>query len=49
MRAEAAVLWDYGQDWRIDELDLADPGPGEVLVNLTASGLCHSGRARPGR
>ncbi len=26
----------------IAELDLADPGPGEVLVRIVAAGLCHS-------
>lgn len=27
---------------RIDEVDLAPPGPGEVLVKIAAAGLCHS-------
>ncbi|MFU8776658.1 MAG: zinc-dependent alcohol dehydrogenase family protein [Roseovarius sp.] len=26
----------------IETLDLADPGPGEVLVRISAAGLCHS-------
>lgn len=26
----------------IEELDLRDPGPGEVLIKLKAAGLCHS-------
>ncbi|RBY82398.1 alcohol dehydrogenase [Geodermatophilus sp. TF02-6] len=42
MRTEAAVLWDYGQDWRVEELELDEPRQGEVLVRLAASGLCHS-------
>ncbi|HEX4009461.1 MAG TPA: NDMA-dependent alcohol dehydrogenase [Solirubrobacteraceae bacterium] len=42
MKTQAAVLWEYGGDWEIDELTLDDPGESEVLVRLTASGLCHS-------
>lgn len=42
MKTQAAVLWDYGRDWELDELTLDDPREGEVLVRLAASGLCHS-------
>jgi S-(hydroxymethyl)glutathione dehydrogenase/alcohol dehydrogenase len=42
VKTQAAVLWRYGQDWQIEELDLDDPQAGEVLVRLAASGLCHS-------
>lgn len=42
MKTQAAVLWEYGQDWQIEELELDDPGEGEVMVRLAASGLCHS-------
>jgi S-(hydroxymethyl)glutathione dehydrogenase/alcohol dehydrogenase len=42
MDARAAVLWDTHQPWQIEEITLDDPGPNEVLVELTASGLCHS-------
>jgi alcohol dehydrogenase len=31
-----------GAPLEVTELDLAPPGPGEVLVRLRASGLCHS-------
>jgi alpha/beta hydrolase family protein/alcohol dehydrogenase-like protein len=41
VRTEAAVLWEYGQDWQVTELDLDEPRQGEVLVRLAASGLCH--------
>ena len=42
MKAKAAVLYGVGEQWKIEEIEIADPGPGEVLVKLTASGLCHS-------
>jgi NDMA-dependent alcohol dehydrogenase len=42
MKAKAAVMYQVGEPWRIEEVEVNDPGPGEVLVKLTASGLCHS-------
>jgi S-(hydroxymethyl)glutathione dehydrogenase/alcohol dehydrogenase len=42
MKTKAAVLWGLGQKWEVEEVDLDPPGPGEVMVRLTASGLCHS-------
>jgi len=42
MKTQAAVLWEPGGKWEIEEVDLDPPGSGEVLVRLVASGLCHS-------
>ena len=42
MRTRAAVCWEVGRPWEITELQLADPGAGEVLVKLEYAGLCHS-------
>jgi NDMA-dependent alcohol dehydrogenase len=42
MKTRAAVLWDVGQDWKIEEVELDDPGPGEIVVQTKAAGLCHS-------
>jgi NDMA-dependent alcohol dehydrogenase len=42
MRTNAAVLWEVGTPWSVEEVELADPGPGQVLVRLGATGLCHS-------
>ena len=50
MRMRAAVLCESGlpppyaqsRPLRLDEVDLDDPGPGEVLIALRAAGLCHS-------
>ena len=42
MKTRAAVLTGTERDWEIMELEVDDPGPGEVLVRWVASGLCHS-------
>lgn len=42
MRIRAAVLEQTGGPLTIAELELAAPGPEEVLVRLAASGVCHS-------
>jgi len=42
MRTQAAVLWESGTDWKIEEIELDPPKDGEVLVRLRAAGLCHS-------
>jgi alcohol dehydrogenase len=50
MKTRAAVLETMGaappyavsQPLRIVEVDLAPPGPGEVLIKIGAAGLCHS-------
>ena len=39
---KAAVLYKPNTPLEIEELDLAEPGPGEVLVKMMASGVCHS-------
>ena len=42
MRMQAAVLEEFGAPLVVQEVDLADPGPGEVLVRLEACGVCHT-------
>jgi len=50
MRMTAAVMYEQGlptpfaqsQPFRIEEVELDPPGPGEVLVEIRAAGLCHS-------
>lgn len=42
MKTTAAVLWELGQPWSVEEIELDAPKAGEVLVELAASGLCHS-------
>lgn len=42
MKTKAAVLWGLHQKWEVEEVELDGPRHGEVMVKLTASGLCHS-------
>ena len=38
----AAILWTQGEPLSVEPVDLAPPGPGEVLVEVKAAGVCHS-------
>jgi S-(hydroxymethyl)glutathione dehydrogenase / alcohol dehydrogenase len=42
MRMRAAVLEEFGAPLRVQEVDLAEPRAGEVLVRLVACGVCHT-------
>ncbi len=42
MKIRAAVLEEFGQPLVVQEVDLAEPGSGEVLVRLVACGVCHT-------
>ncbi|HEX9841453.1 MAG TPA: Zn-dependent alcohol dehydrogenase [bacterium] len=42
MRIKAAVLYGANQPFKVEELELDPPGPGEVLVKMVATGVCHS-------
>ncbi len=42
MKTRAAILWEVGKDWSVEEIDLDPPRSGEVLVRLVGSGLCRS-------
>ena len=46
VRIRAAVLERDRRAADVEELELAPPGPGEVLVRLHASGVCHSDLTR---
>lgn len=38
----AAVLWGPQQDWKVEDMTIDDPGPGEVIVETAYAGMCHS-------
>jgi NDMA-dependent alcohol dehydrogenase len=42
MRSRAAILYEYGRPWTVEEFELDPPRAGEVLLRLAATGLCHS-------
>ena len=42
MRIRAAVLEEFGAPLVVQEVDLAEPKAGEVLVRLAACGVCHT-------
>jgi S-(hydroxymethyl)glutathione dehydrogenase / alcohol dehydrogenase len=42
MQVRAALLWEQGKPLSVEHVELAPPGPGEVLVEVKAAGVCHS-------
>jgi len=42
MKTKAAVAWRSGAPLTIEEVDLAGPRDGEVLVEVKATGICHT-------
>jgi S-(hydroxymethyl)glutathione dehydrogenase/alcohol dehydrogenase len=42
VKIRAAVLEEFAKPLQVTELDLAEPGAGEVLVRLEACGVCHT-------
>lgn len=42
MRIRAAVLEEFGAPLRVQDVELAGPAAGEVLVRLEACGVCHT-------
>lgn len=41
-RIKAAICHRFGEPLSIEEIEIADPGPGEVMVNVKACAICHS-------
>ncbi len=42
MKTRAAVLWEIGADWSVEEIELDPPKQGEVLIKMHTAGICHS-------
>lgn len=42
MKTAAAILLEKGQDMVIDDIEIPDPGPTQVIIKQFASGVCHS-------
>ena len=39
---QAAVVHNFGDELTIDDVEVPQPGPGQALVKLIASGVCHT-------
>ncbi|QCP49873.1 alcohol dehydrogenase AdhP [Trinickia violacea] len=39
---KAAVVHAFGEPLKIEEVPVPTPGPGQILVNIKASGVCHT-------
>ncbi len=42
MKSKAAIAWAAGKPLEIDEIDVEGPKAGEVMVQIKASGVCHT-------
>ena len=42
MKTRAAIAFGAGKPLEIHEVDLQDPQPGEVLIEIKATGICHT-------
>ncbi len=42
MKTRAAVAWEAGKPLEIEEIDIAGPKAGEVMVQIKATGVCHT-------
>ena len=40
MKSRAAVFYGAGRPLEVREIDLDEPGPGDVLVRMAAVGIC---------
>lgn len=46
-RVQALVVHALGQTPVLEEVDVSDPGPGEVRIRIAAAGVCHTERRFP--
>ena len=42
MKSRAAVAWEAGKPLVIEEVDVDGPKKGEVLLRISATGVCHT-------
>ena len=54
MKSRAAVAWEAGKPLVVEEIEVEGPKSGEVLLNVKATGVCHTDAftlvgKRPGR
>ncbi|TEA70327.1 S-(hydroxymethyl)glutathione dehydrogenase, partial [Allopusillimonas ginsengisoli] len=42
MKTKAAIAWKAGAPLTIEDVELSGPKAGEVLVEIKATGICHT-------
>lgn len=42
MKSRAAIAWEAGRPLEIEEIDVTGPKEGEVLIQIKATGVCHT-------
>lgn len=42
MKTKGALLWGTDKPWSVEEIEIGEPRPGEVLIRMEAAGLCRS-------
>jgi len=42
MKVRAAIAWEGSKHFFIEELELSEPGPDDILVRMVGAGLCHT-------
>lgn len=42
MKSRAAIAWEAGKPLSLEEVDVASPKKGEVLIRIVATGVCHT-------
>lgn len=42
MKTRAAVMWESGSAWSVDDIELNDPQDDEVVIRMEYAGLCHT-------
>jgi len=42
MKSKAAIAWEAGKTLEIEEIEVAAPRAGEVLIRMVATGVCHT-------
>ena len=42
MKSRAAIAWEAGKPLSVEEIEVAGPKAGEVLVRIVATGVCHT-------
>ena len=42
MKSRAAVAWEAGKPLEIEEIEVEGPKSGEVMVQIKATGVCHT-------